>query len=258
MGETKNRHAGRPPKPMAAPPVQAVKNACALLRTFTVDRPVLTLTEMAGAASLHKSTCLRLAASLIEEGLMTRDEEGFFSVGSFAYFLGNVYGKTADLARLVTPELTRLAMESGESAGLYVREGQEQVLLLRVPSPQPVRDHLEIGARMPVHQEATGKVLCAFGEEAPSLSDYEREQLAKTRLRGFASSFGERNLQISSVAVPLWRVRGVLAGALSLSGPRTRLTRRLIPALSRLLIAAAGDLSVALGYDIRRRGGADA
>ncbi len=248
MSESRTRPLGRPPKPVAAPPVHAVSSACALLRAFSVEQPTLTLTEMAAKAKLHKSTCLRLAASLIAEGLLARDEDGRFRVGPFAYFLGKLHSETADLPRLVTPELSRLAQESGESASLYVREGHERVLMLRVPSSQSVRDFLDIGARLPLHLGASGKILCAFGEPPADLPAAVREELTEIRRLGFASSFGEREAQVSSVAVPLWRAKGVLVGALALSGPRTRLTKRHVPSASRLLLDAAARLSVAFGY----------
>lgn len=247
METNKNRPLGRPPKPVAAPPVQAVSSACALLRTLSLDQPAVTLTEMAEKAKMHKSTCLRLAASLIAEGLMNRDEEGRFRIGPFAYFLGRLYNETADLPRLVNPELARLAQESGESASLYVREKQERVLLLRVPSPQSVLHHLEIGTRLPLNQGAAGKVLCAFGETPPDFPEKILKEIERVRRLGYATSFGERDPQVSAVAVPLWQAKGHLIGALSLSGPASRLTKDRAPAIARLLLNAASRLSFAMG-----------
>ena len=158
-----SRRPGRPPGPVAAPTVRAVRAACKLLRTFTPERSALTLTELADATRFHKSTCLRLAASLIAEGMLIRDGEGRFRVGPLAHSLGSLYREAECLPRVVQPELARLAEMSRESASLFVRVGNEWLLLLRVPSPESVRDHLEVGARLPLDKGSPGKVLCAFG-----------------------------------------------------------------------------------------------
>jgi DNA-binding IclR family transcriptional regulator len=92
-----------------------------------------------------------------------------------------------------------------------------------------------------------GKVLCAFGEAPPDLSEKTVKELPDIRRRGYAASFGERDPQVSSVAVPLWRAKGHLLGALCLSGPLSRLTQEQVPALAQLLLGAAARLALAMG-----------
>jgi DNA-binding IclR family transcriptional regulator len=243
-----SRRPGRPPGPVAAPTVRAVRTACKLLRAFSLERSALSLTDLADATRLHKSTCLRLAASLIAEGLLIRDSEGRFRVGPLAHVLGSLYREAECLPCVVQPELARLAEVSRESASLFIRDGNERLLLLRVPSPESVRDHLEIGARLPLDKGAPGKILCAFGEPPPDLTQQMLQELNEVRRNGFAVSLGERDPQLFSLAAPLMKTRGVLVGSLSLSGPRIRLTPDRLPGMVKLLTDSARDLSAILGY----------
>jgi DNA-binding IclR family transcriptional regulator len=55
--------------------VDAVARALAILKTFGPERRELTLTELATATDLYKSTVLRLAATLEEGGFLTRGDD---------------------------------------------------------------------------------------------------------------------------------------------------------------------------------------
>lgn len=195
--------------------VDAVGRALAILKAFGAERTAMTLTEIADATDLYKSTVLRLAASLEADGFLVRGPDRLFRPGPELWRLGALYQRGLDLGEVIRPALRRLVEATGETASFYVADGDERICLHRVNSPRSVRHHLEEGQRLPIDRGAAGRVLTAYRESSDPAGK-------KIRDRGFYVSIGERDPEVAAAAVPLVDVHGKLRGALSLSAIRTR------------------------------------
>lgn len=195
--------------------VDAVGRALAILKAFGAERTAMTLTEIADATDLYKSTVLRLAASLEADGFLVRGPDRLFRPGPELWRLGALYQRGLDLGEVIRPALRRLVEATGETASFYVADGDERICLYRVNSPRSVRHHLEEGQRLPIDRGAAGRVLTAYRESSDPAGK-------KIRDRGFYVSIGERDPEVAAAAVPLIDVHGKLRGALSLSAIRTR------------------------------------
>lgn len=195
--------------------VDAVGRALAILKAFGAERTAMTLTEIADATDLYKSTVLRLAASLEADGFLVRGPDRLFRPGPELWRLGALYQRGLDLGEVIRPALRRLVEATGETASFYVADGDERICLYRVNSPRSVRHHLEEGQRLPIDRGAAGRVLTAYRESSDPAGK-------KIRDRGFYVSIGERDPEVAAAAVPLVDVHGKLRGALSLSAIRTR------------------------------------
>lgn len=195
--------------------VDAVGRALAILKAFGAERTAMTLTEIADATDLYKSTVLRLAASLEADGFLVRGPDRLFRPGPELWRLGALYQRGLDLGEVIRPALRRLVEATGETASFYVADGDERICLYRVNSPRSVRHHLEEGQRLPIDRGAAGRVLTAYRESSDPAGK-------KIRDRGFYVSIGERDPEVAAAAVPLVDVHGRLRGALSLSAIRTR------------------------------------
>jgi DNA-binding IclR family transcriptional regulator len=200
---------------MATTGVEAVARALAILRAFAADRSALTLTEVAAATGLYKSTVLRLAATLEAEGFLIRGSDRRFRPGPELWRLGMLYQRNLDLGDLIRPSLRRLVEATGETASFYVADGDERICLYRLNSPHSLRFHLEEGQRLPIDRGAAGRVLSACG--GPPTADGK-----EIRERGFYVSLGERDPEVAAAAVPVIDIEGRLRGALSVSGIRSR------------------------------------
>lgn len=195
--------------------VDAVGRALAILKAFGAERTAMTLTEIADATDLYKSTVLRLAASLEADGFLVRGPDRLFRPGPELWRLGTLHQRGLDLGEVIRPALRRLVEATGETASFYVADGDERICLYRVNSPRSVRHHLEEGQRLPIDRGAAGRVLTAYRESSDPAGK-------KIRDRGFYVSIGERDPEVAAAAVPLIDVHGKLRGALSLSAIRTR------------------------------------
>ena len=222
--------------------VRAVRRALAILEVFTEQDTALPLSEIARRTGMYKSTALRLAETLCEHGYLVRGDDGAYRVGPAPFHLGVLYQKSFRLEELVRPVLQELARLSGETASFYVREGDVRVCLFRVESPRPIRHSVTEGDRLPLHQGAAGKVLLAFsGEKGP---EYDT-----IRACGYAVTRGERDPEAGAVAAAVLGWKGMLRGALTLSGPWERFVPPADEKLLGWLLPQAARLSRALGYN---------
>jgi DNA-binding IclR family transcriptional regulator len=221
--------------------VDAVDRALAILATFDIGRERQTLGDLAARTGLYKSTILRLARSLEVAGFLHREEGGAFVLGAEPLRLAAVYRRAPALESRVRPILQTLREETGESASFFRREGDRRQCLYREETRRAIRDQLMEGDMLPLDVDASGRVLTAFGD--PLLSASERTRLYSEL--PFAS-FGESDPETAAMAAPVFSCDG-LAGALTISGPRTRLTPDRAAEIGPLIIAKAEALSTLLG-----------
>lgn len=219
--------------------VIAVTRALLVMEAFRIGERHLTLAELSRRTGLHNTTVLRLARTLAQAGYMVQREEGEWRLGPAAGWLGARYQAGFDINNVVEPTLRELSKATQESASFYVREGDERACISRVEGPQSVRHHVRIGMRLPLTLGAPGRVILAFSGEGGAV--YE-----DIRRRGYHVSMGEREVQVSSVAAPVFGLNWRLLGSMCISGPTSRLTEDLLKAHAQTVMDAANRLSYAL------------
>jgi DNA-binding IclR family transcriptional regulator len=229
----------------------AVDRALTLLQAFRAGDPPLTLAALAERTQLYKSTVLRLLASLEHAMLVERTEAGLYVLGHGVARLHYVYAESYSLERVVMPELRRLVDSTGESAAFHVQWGTgahaQRMSLLRVDSPQPIRDHYKAGDMLPMLGGVGARVLIAFGPDK-ALADAQNDQelLAQIRHKGYHAAVGDRDPEVAGVSAPVFKKEGAartLAGSLILTMPATRYTTAHI----QPVVQAAARLSAVMG-----------
>jgi DNA-binding IclR family transcriptional regulator len=200
------------------------------------------LADLVIATELPRPTVHRLAVALEQLGELARDDEGRFVLGGR---LGAWGGRTGyGLAIASRPVLAALAERTGESAQLFVREGDRRVCVAVHERPSGLRDTVPLGAVMPLERGSGGKVLLAWAPDAHRFSALKNE-LAQVRRRGWAESVAEREAGVASVSAPVTGPAGAVVAAISVSGPIERLGRQPGRRLARQVVAAARDLTTA-------------
>lgn len=218
--------------------VRSVERALDILLCFR-EAKSLTLSEIATATGLHKSTVHRLLTSLQNKQFLTRDSSSEkYRLGFSVWELASNYWQSDDAAIVLLPEMERMRDLLGETISLYVRDGHERIRIQSVQSNQSIRRVAPVGVRLPLHVGASSKVLLAFASEEerrqifanpewPQNIDLERyeQQLAEVRNRGYATSIEEREPGVAAVAAPVFNRFRDMMFALSVSGPVSRLTQ---------------------------------
>jgi DNA-binding IclR family transcriptional regulator len=237
-----------------------------VLALFSREHPELSVLDAAARLRRPRSTTYRLMAQIERAGFLDRDEEtGKYRLGIRLAALGELAQSSTSLQRITQPVLRRLSLETGETATLLVLTDGEGYAVLHSESPHRVVAKGVLGRHWPLHASAGGKALLAWCPEeeqkqllrkplkrytettVASLPALQRE-LKQIRDRGYATVRGEYMDDVWGVAAPVFSHRGDLEGALTLGGPRSRVTRARFPELGRILVAATEGVCRALGY----------
>jgi IclR family KDG regulon transcriptional repressor len=224
-----------------------------------------TLTSIAQRLGQPRSSTHRLLSELVQLGLLFRVGSANYVAGPRLARWGEAASAMSDIVRISKPAMVRLRDAVGESVHLYLRQRDRRVCVSAVEGSYELRYFTEVGKPLPLSVGASGKLLLAFADaatraqelrrvarepltpRAPSVDDLS-EQLESIRDSEWAVSFGEREEGLAAAAVPIRNQAGVVQAALSLSGPTVRLSAERLDALRPQLSAAAGEISLALGW----------
>jgi DNA-binding IclR family transcriptional regulator len=218
--------------------VQVLDRAVAVLDAVA-NSGASSLADLVEDTTLARPTAYRLAVALEQHGLLARDEDGRFVLGGRLRFWGSLAARGLPVA--AQPVLAELAATTGESAQLYVREGDRRVCVAVHERAAGLRDTVPLGAVMPLTRGSGGKILLAWSDD---LGDHgiAPAELAAIRRRGWAESVGEREPGVASVSAPVRDSAGRVVAAISVSGPIGRLGEHPGRRLARSVASAAERL----------------
>lgn len=246
-------------------PYKTVGKGLLVLQAFSVERPLLGVTELAQRLDMDPSSMSRLLRSIERCGFVERDPAtGKYRLGWEILRLAGVILATIDIRQICRPLLHRLAETSGETPNLCVLKGSDVVNVDEVPSPQSVKLVGWIGRRTPIHATAAGKALVAWlprdeikrllPAQLPAytertITSWERflDELADVRARGFAMTQEENQPGVNAVAAPIWDHTGRVVAALAVAGPAYRLPPERLLQIGAEVREAAREASRSLG-----------
>ena len=150
--------------------VQSVSRAASLLRCFSEPPAERSMTELAKQTGLTASTAHRLLRTLVEAGFLAHDgaTERYSPGPALLELAGAVLTSPEFMG--ATEILESLALRTGETASLGIRQGNDVVILLQAESTSWLRLNRPVGSRVPLHGSAMGKALLAYGQEPPRRS----------------------------------------------------------------------------------------
>jgi len=226
--------------PETASGVQVLDRAVGILEALARTGPS-TLADLVRETGLPRPTAHRLAVALEAHALVVRDRGGRFRLGGRLVGWGAAAGAGLALVEPARAVLERLSADTGESAQLYVREGDRRVCVATHERPTGLRDTVALGAMMPLTKGSGGRVLLAWSDDADRFN-VDPELLATVRAVGWAATVGEREPGVASVSAPV-RVGGDVVAAISVSGPAARLGPDPGSRFAGPVMAAASDLA---------------
>ena len=246
--------------------VAAVLAALDVLECF-LAKPGLTTLDIMQATGFTRNRVMRLTGTLTHRGyLMADPATGAFSTGPKVFALSKVFERSKGILLLVRPALREIALKTGESASLYIRDGLERVVLAREEGTHAIRHAISEGQRMHLHAGAAGRIILAYSPRdvfeavvtrtglpkltPQTITDPGRlmVELEKARKQGFAVSAGERAADACAIAAPVFDHGNELVGALAIAGPVSRFTPAVRRAYTDLLTAVARRISRQLGW----------
>jgi DNA-binding IclR family transcriptional regulator len=206
------------------------------------ERGPLSLAGLVDATGLSRPTAHRLAAALEAHRLVGRDGAGRYRLGLRVLAWAGAVSAEFGLAEAARPVLEALRDETGESAQLFVRDGDSRLCVAASERPSGLRDTVPVGAVLPIDRGSGGKVLLAYAGDVGTASGADVAEIETIRRRGWAASVAEREEGVCSVSAPVLDSAGRIHAALGISGPINRLGRQPGRHLSGPVVAAAREL----------------
>ena len=225
-------------------PIQSVERAIRILQCFKGRRD-LSLTEISRIVELHKSTVFGLVASLEAFDLLEQDPvTGRYRLGMELFQLGSWVNR--DLRRLIGPYMDELVSITSETVNFMVPCGTDVVYIEKKESPYSMRISTRLGQHQPFYNTAGGKAMlaCYSSEQLNLILDntvFEKRtektaanaeevhaRLAEVRRKGYAIDDEELEYGLICVGKAIVDCDGNPIGAVSISGPSSRMSEEKI------------------------------
>jgi IclR family KDG regulon transcriptional repressor len=246
--------------------ITALQRGLDLLRLFAAAEYGLSASTVAKLSQLPVSTVHRFLMNLEGTGFLNSDSAGIYHLGIACITLGQAARGKLDVRRVSLPYLQELNRQTRETVHLTVRSGLSAVYVEKLDSLEPLRIHSRIGASVPLHCTAVGKILLAYlpvAEQTPILNELElrrftentvgnlqelQTQLVRVRKDGYACDLEEHEPHIRCIAAPIWDHTGTVNASLSITGPAVRMAAARIKQIASLITEVGRKISQELGY----------
>ena len=207
------------------------------------DRESATVAEITSELDLSKSAVYKHLQTLESHRYVVK-EGGVYRLGLRFLNLGHSVLKKQELYEVVKPELDSLAEETGETANLLVEERGRGVFLYRADGDQAVNLDTFVGKEVYLQTTALGKALMAHLPPSyiakiieehglPQVTEKTitdrgelNAELEEIRDQGYAFDDEERLKGLRCVAVPILESEGSAVRAISVSGPKSRMSKQ--------------------------------
>jgi DNA-binding IclR family transcriptional regulator len=220
--------------------IQSIERAAAILRLLSGRSRRMGVVEIAGQVGLPKTTVHGILKTLRDVGFVEQDpESGKYQLGAALLHMGSSYLDGNELRTRALNWSDSLAARSHESVRIGTLHEGRVLIVHHVFRPDDSLQVLDVGTLLPAHATALGKALLAENPyiaaelAARGLDRFTpatviepaalRAQLDTTRERGWAVEIEELVEGEVSFAAPIKDRRGVLVGAIGISGPLERL-----------------------------------
>jgi IclR family acetate operon transcriptional repressor len=224
------------------------------------------LADIAARAGVPKPTVHRILQRLIEAGYARAEGDGRYAPGPRILALAGEMLHGLDPGHYLGPVLRELHDEVGHTVHFALRAGDEAVYVEKLEHADAAyHTASRVGGRLPLYCTAIGKALLAAmpaAEAGEVLGRVELDprtertlataaaleaELATVRERGFALDDEENERNIRCIGAAVFDNRDRPVGAVSVSTLAFELDRDGVLELGPRVVAAAQDLSAALG-----------
>ena len=233
----------------------SVKAFRVLERLARSERP-RGVTELANELGLPKSNIHRVLTTLTGLGYAARTNDGYVATLR-TWEVGVSVLNRINVQRAAAPYLEELAIHSGETVHLAIRDGAAAVYVAICESTRAARTKTRPGERVPLHATAVGKIFLAWSPPPTGTERYKRHtattivdprllrrELEAIRRQGYAVNRGEFLAGIAGVATPITNFNGAVVAALAISGPKELSRPALIEQHAGLIKGVARRISI--------------
>ena len=217
--------------------IQSVDRAMTALMLFLGETKELGITDFASRLELPKPTVYSLVHSLTKHQILEQNPENSkYRLGPSSFRLGLQYARQSDVLSTVSVWAERLCYKFGKSVNVCMLVGGQAVVVYKADPDQVVISYPDVGAVVPFHSTANGKMLLAYADADTRnnlLTDYPftkmtastiadrhafEAELEKIRAEGISFNRGESVSGINAVAGPIFNHLGLMVASFTISG----------------------------------------
>lgn len=234
-----------------------------IVETLKEEGPI-GVTALAAETGMPKSTVHVHLSTLKQRGYVVQDDQQRYRPGLRFLDVGIAARNRRRIYDEVTPRLEELAAVTNEKVWCVVEERGEAVFVARAAGSRAIHTNARVGQHVALYRLAAGKAILAnlsperretvvAGYEFPldtgQTCDEFTAELARIRERGVAFGTEQFIEGVTGVGAPVTDTAGSVYGAISISGPTSRLNGpRLEGELADLVRGTAGELQVNLSH----------
>jgi DNA-binding IclR family transcriptional regulator len=205
--------------------------ALALLGTFDSEHSVQNLSSMARRAGLPVATAHRLAGELVAWGGLEK-LNGEYRVGQRIWRLGLLAPAQQNIAEVAAPFMQDVLFVTHNVVNLFILDGEEVLLVERMSGTGAGQPFRRVGARLPLHASAAGKIMLAFGAKDLFSAAAQRlephtprtithpgqlaAEIERVRANGYATTEEEAGPDNYGLAVPVFLPNKQVVAALGI------------------------------------------
>ena len=247
--------------------MKSLAKALSVMDLLVSQSDEMSITEISMALGIPKGTAHRILASLVKYKYARQDQETKkYGLGIRFYMMQSPSDRFKALCAVMTPLMRELNLKCKETVSAASLVQNEIEYIERFESEMLLRVSIRVGTRFPAHCTATGKVLLAALSDADLTHLYKgrgrlkkctgasitsmrelKTALEKVREQGFASDSEEALIGVNCVASPIYNLKGEVVAAVSISGPRERMTPEKVAKMMPLLRETTAKISRELG-----------
>jgi DNA-binding IclR family transcriptional regulator len=230
----------------------------------------MSASRMAVHLNTSRAASHRFLTTLRDLGYVEKTQEGRFRLTFKILELGERKLDTFEIRHTAHPYMQEMALTFGETVNLGHWDGMSIVHLNKINSKEILRLDVGLGAVTPAYCTGLGKAVLAFLPDS-EFDEYLRtvdliamspktivdpdelkNEIGQTRQRGYAVDNEELSLGLRCVAVPIFDYTGRPAYAMSLSGPKERMSDEKVDAIRSKLIPICRQLSRQIGAPVKQ------
>lgn len=223
--------------------------------------------EIGRLLGVPPGTAHRLVTLLAEQGMVSQDPtDGRYVLGPRLYALASKVKLQSSVERVAVPHLHHLVADTNETVllGTYHPSVMSMMFVTAVESPHPLRYVVDLHTFLPLHAGASGHAILAFLPErqqsvvlerltletvtSETIVDLDelRQELDRTRERGYSISHGQRIPGAVGIAAPILDATDEVVGDVMVTMPEGRFVaaeeKRLADCVMRCAAAISRDL----------------
>ncbi len=246
--------------------VRVVDRVFDILEQLSASNTPMSLTEIANATGMSKSTVHRLLSSMCSRQYVEKHPDNTYSIGYKMIETVSTHINNLELLTEAKPFLSEITRQLDLTTHLGILDGCDVVYVEKMDVYPGTRLYTQVGYRSPAYCSSMGKCLlsCLSGDELDDvlyLCDFKqytpntitdvrefRKHLKMVRRQGWAMDNEEYQIGHRCVGAPVFDYRGSAIAAISASGEVSQLSDERLDLVVEEVKRSAGELSRNLGY----------